>query len=184
MWLLCHFWWWVWDLHLDVWPFFDFKGLWKSLLLEWIRRICLPFGSVKLLFIMPSLLLSLKVFQSLCCSWALWHFGVSFSLQLGIFPFLVPIPGSRDKTSGFPYVCKIYIYYTVTCGSGDFTNIHHVWLKTFSGTAFIGVVLFQISNPDRENQIKPLIASLSKHTLSWAGSPRNLRWSPNDVMVR
>ena len=76
------------------------------------------------------------------------------------------------------------MYYT-TCGSGDFTNIDHVWLKTVHlQYSFIGVVLFQISHTNRENQLKPPITSLSKNALSWAGRSRNLTWSPHDVMVR
>ena len=76
------------------------------------------------------------------------------------------------------------MYYT-TCGSGDFTNIDHVWLKTVRlQYSFIGVVLFQISHTNRENQLKPPITSLSKNALSWAGRSRNLTWSPHDVMVR
>ena len=52
-------------------------------------------------------------------------------------------------------------------GSGDFTKYTTCDLKPFFySTAAIGVVLFQISNTDRENQLKPLIALLSKNTLS------------------
>ena len=58
-------------------------------------------------------------------------------------------------------------------------------LKPFVySTASIGVVLFQISHTNRENQLKPPITSLSKNALSWAGRSRNLTWSPHDVMVR
>ena len=58
-------------------------------------------------------------------------------------------------------------------------------LKTFVySTVSIGVVLFQISHTNRENQLKPPITSLSKNALSWAGRSRNLTWSPHDVMVR
>ena len=58
-------------------------------------------------------------------------------------------------------------------------------LKPFVySTASIGVVLFQISHTNRENQLKPPITSLSKNALSWASRSRNLTWSPHDVMVR
>ena len=59
--------------------------------------------------------------------------------------------------------------YYATRGSGDFTNIDHMGLKTVLlqySIPSIGVVLFQISHTNRENQLKHPITSLSKNALS------------------
>ena len=112
----------------------------------------------------------------------LFHFWwESFPSRLEIFPFLLPISGPRDKTSGFPAkspksICTIKSLVVLvmspiqtTC---DLKTSKTLFLSY--GVASVGVVLFQISNAGRESQMKPPIALLSKNALSWAGRSRNL----------
>ena len=104
----------------------------------------------------------------LCHFW--WE---SFPSRLEIFPFLLPISGPRDKTSGFPAkspksICTIKSLVVLvmspiqtTC---DLKTSKTLFLSY--GVASVGVVLFQISNAGRESQMKPPIALLSKNALS------------------
>ena len=132
---------------------------------------------------MPSLLLSLAFgrFSQFAASWLCDFLVRIIPFRIGIFfPFLLPISGSRDKTSGFPAtspksICTIPLLVVLmispiqtTC---DLKSSKTLFLSY--GTASVGVVLYQISNTGRRGgggggggQIKPPIAWLSKNKLN------------------
>ena len=127
---------------------------------------------------MPSLLLSLAFgrFSQFAGSWLCDFLVRIIPFRIGLFfPFLLPISGSRDKTSGFPAmspksICTIPLLVVLvispiqtTC---DLKSSKTLFLSY--GTASVGVVLYQISNTGGgSNETSDRLVEQAQIELSW-----------------